>query len=427
MCAVFGVLGFSFKAILIKLAYRSYPVDAITLLTLRMLYSAPLFMLMAAWAQRGARAAPTSRADWLRLVWLGCIGYYLASLLDFMGLQYITASLERLVLFLYPTIVVLLSALMLKKPITRRAVVALVLSYAGIALVFWHDLRLTTDGGATLAGGGLVFASAILYALYLVQAGGVIARLGSSRFISWAMLASTVFIVIQFLLTRPLSALAVPGYIHALSVAMAIFSTVLPTWLIAESIRRMGANSASLVGSLGPVFTIGMGAMILGETVHAIQLAGAALVLGGVMLVTMKPRAAATADAPGLIRPTRAALLAIQNVATGVFRGDGATGARADFCACIPGAFDSPIGRHLRRRLYRRRIAWLGGANLGRLDTCGVKHLVRRRRFRRSARRIRRLAGNQRQHADRGDDRQRLERGGQAVLGIVIRGGSAHS
>ena len=293
VCAVVGVLGFSFKAILIKLAYRDASVDAITLLTLRMLYSAPLFLAMAAWARRAPGAPPTSRADWMRLIWLGCIGYYLASLLDFMGLQYITASLERLVLFLYPTVVVLLSALLLGQPVTRRAAAALMLSYAGIAVVFWHDLRFTGNAGATLAGGGLVFLSAILYALYLVQAGGVIARLGSSRFIAWAMLASTVFVVAQFLLTRPLSALAQPGRIHALSLAMAIFSTVLPTWLIAESIRRMGANAASLIGSLGPVFTIGLGAMILGEPVHAIQLAGAALVLGGVMLVTVKPRAAA--------------------------------------------------------------------------------------------------------------------------------------
>jgi len=297
LCAVFGVLGFSFKAILIKLAYREYPVDAITLLTLRMLYSAPLFLAMAAWAQRTAHASPLTshiaRADRWRLVWLGCIGYWLASLLDFMGLQYITASLERLVLFLYPTIVVLLSALMLRQPITRRAVAALVLSYAGIAFVFWHDIRFAGDAGATLQGGALVFASAILYALYLVQAGGVIARLGSARFIAWAMLASTLFVVAQFLLTRPLAALAVPRSIHAISLAMAVFSTVLPTWLIAESIRRMGANAASLVGSLGPVFTIGLGAMILGEAVHAIQLAGAALVLGGVMLVTLKPRSAA--------------------------------------------------------------------------------------------------------------------------------------
>jgi len=262
-----------------------------------MLYSAPLFLAMAAWAHRAPGAAPRPspipRADRMRLIWLGCIGYYLASLYDFMGLQYITASLERLVLFLYPTLVVLLSALLLGQPVTRRAVAALVLSYAGIALVFWHDLRFAGNAGATLTGGGLVFASAILYALYLVQAGGVIARLGSARFIAWAMLASTVFVVAQFLLTRPVAALAVPGRIHVLSIAMAIFSTVLPTWLIAESIRRMGANAASLVGSLGPVFTIGLGAMILGEPVHAIQLAGAALVLGGVMMVTVKPRAAA--------------------------------------------------------------------------------------------------------------------------------------
>lgn len=295
LCAVFGVLGFSFKAILIKLAYRDDSVDAITLLTLRMLYSAPMFLAMAAWAQRTSPSppTPTSRADWLRLIWLGCIGYYLASLLDFMGLQYITASLERLVLFTYPTIVVLLSALLLGRPVTRRAVAALLLSYAGIAFVFWHDVRLTGNANATLTGGGLVFASAVLYALYLVQAGGVIARLGSTRFISWAMLASTVFIVAQFVLTRPLAALAVPRSIHLLSVAMAVFSTVLPTWLIAESIRRMGANAASLVGSLGPVFTIGLGAMILGEPIHAIQLAGAALVMGGVTLVTLKPRVAA--------------------------------------------------------------------------------------------------------------------------------------
>jgi drug/metabolite transporter (DMT)-like permease len=290
LCAVFGVLGFSFKAILIKLAYQAYPVDAITLLTLRMLYSAPLFLLLAWWAARSAPDAPTTRGDWLRVAWLGCIGYYLASLLDFIGLQYITASLERLVLFLYPTIVVLLSALLLGKPITRQAVAALVLSYAGIAFVFWHDLRFTGDASATLQGGALVFGSAILYALYLVQAGDLIARLGSSRFIAWAMLASTVFIVMQFLLTRPLAALAVPARIHAISAAMAVFSTVLPTWLIAESVRRMGANAASLVGSLGPVFTIGLGAMILGEPVHAVQLAGAALVMGGVMLVTFRPR-----------------------------------------------------------------------------------------------------------------------------------------
>jgi len=286
--AVLGVLGFSFKAILIKLAYAWHPVDAVTLLALRMLFSAPFFVAMAWWATRSA-SRPIARRDWIAIVWLGFIGYYLASLLDFMGLQHITAALERLVLFLYPTMVVLLSAAWRKQPVTRRAIAALLLSYAGIVLVFAHDLRVGGDPAALWTGGALVFGSAFFYALYLVSAGGVIARIGSARFISWAMLASTAFVLAQFLLTRPVAALAVPASIHAISLAMAVVSKVLPTWLIAESIHRIGANTSSLIGSLGPVFTIALGVAILGEPMHWIQLAGAALVLAGVMLVTLRP------------------------------------------------------------------------------------------------------------------------------------------
>jgi drug/metabolite transporter (DMT)-like permease len=291
-CAVFGVLGFSFKAILIRLAYGWDTVDAVTLLTLRMICSAPLFLLMAWWGSRDPQRAPIGRRDWRTIVALGLVGYYLASLLDFMGLVHITASLERLVLYLYPTMVVLLSALLLGKPITRRAIAALVLSYAGIALVFLHDRGAGGDPAALWTGGALVFASALLYAVYLVYAGGIIARVGSLRFIAWAMLASTVFVVAHFALTHPLAALAVPLRIWLLALAMAVFSTVLPTWLIAESIRLVGANAASLIGSLGPVFTIGLGALILGEPITAVQLAGAALVLAGVTLVTVRRRAA---------------------------------------------------------------------------------------------------------------------------------------
>ena len=283
--AIVGTLGFSFKAILIKLAYMLDPPDATTLLALRMIYSAPFFIAMA-WIARGT--TPISRADWLRLLGLGFIGYYLASLLDFLGLKYITASIERLVLYLYPTMVVLLSALLFGKRIGRREIVALALSYAGIVFVFWSDLRVSGDVRPLAIGGSLVFASAFCYAVYLVSAGGVISRLGSMRFIAWAMIASTVFVLAQFALTRPLAALNVPLRVHAIVLAMAVFATVLPTWLIAEAIRRIGANHASLVGSLGPIFTIGLGAMILGEPIYAIQLAGAALVLAGVLLVSLK-------------------------------------------------------------------------------------------------------------------------------------------
>jgi drug/metabolite transporter (DMT)-like permease len=251
-----------------------------------MLYSAPFFVAIAWWAGRAKGAVPIAPRDFRLLLALGFIGYYLSSLLDFLGLQYITASLERLVLFLYPTIVVVLSAIFLSQPVTRRATVALGLSYAGIALAVWHDIRFTGDPGAIALGSVLVFGSASGYAIYLVAAGGVIARLGSSRFIAWAMLASTVFIIVQFALTRPLSALVQPLTVHALVLAMAVFCTVLPTWMIAESIRRIGASTASLIGSLGPLFTIGFGALLLDEPVNALQLAGVALVLWGVIVVS---------------------------------------------------------------------------------------------------------------------------------------------
>jgi drug/metabolite transporter (DMT)-like permease len=299
LCAVLGVLGFSFKAILVKLAYAWHPVDAVTLLALRMLYSAPFFVAMAWWAGRARGVVPLAGGDWRTLAWLGFIGYYLASLLDFMGLQYISAALERLVLYLYPTLVVLLSALAGRKPISRRAALALLISYAGIALVFVHDLEFTGDPQVLLTGGALVFGGAFAYALYLVGAGDLIARIGSMRFIAWAMLASTVFVLLQFVATRDVALLDVPPSVHALSLGMAVLSTVLPTWLVAEAIRRLGANTSSLIGSLGPVFTIGLGAMILGEPVHWIQLAGAALVLVGVTLVTLRPRAGGSAAPSG--------------------------------------------------------------------------------------------------------------------------------
>lgn len=290
-CAVLGVLGFSVKAILIKLAYAWHPIDALTLLALRMIFSAPFFAALAWWATRQAPGPRLRAEDWRSVLWLGFIGYYLASLLDFLGLMYISAALERLVLFLYPTMVVLLSALLLGKPVARRSVVALALSYAGILLVFAHDLAVTGAATALWTGSALVFGSALFYSLYLVRSGSVIERLGPLRFVSFGMLASTGFVLAQFFLTRDAALLVVPPSVYALSLAMAVFSTVLPTLLVAEAIRRIGASASSLIGSLGPVFTIGLGAVVLDEPLHVVQLAGAALVLVGVTLVTRAPAA----------------------------------------------------------------------------------------------------------------------------------------
>ena len=286
--ALGGAFGFSAKAIFAKLAYAAAPIDAVTVLTFRMLFSLPLCALMIWAAQRDAARARLTRRDWAVIVWLGFIGYYLASLLDFWGLEFISASLERLILFLNPTIVVLLSALVLRKPVTRRTLLALGLSYAGIVLVFAHDLQLARDTSALLVGGGLVFASAVVYAIYLVGNGEIIHRVGAVRFTGYAMAVSTVFVFLQFLLTRPVSSLSQPAAVYWIIGGMAVASTVLPIWLMNEAIRRIGANRVALIGTIGPVLTIGLGALVLGEPVTAFQLAGAAMVIAGVGLVTLK-------------------------------------------------------------------------------------------------------------------------------------------
>ena len=285
------MLGFSFKAILIKLAYAWAPIDAVTLLALRMIYSAPFFALMAWWASSDRAAASVTRRDWLAILWLGFIGYYLASLVDFMGLQYVTASLERLMLYLYPTMVVLLSAVFFKQRITGRIVLALALSYAGIVLVFARDLSIAGDPHALWLGGALVFAGAFaLRALPRRRGTGdraarepALHRLGDARLDGVRAAAIRAH-------AAALGACGAARLSSCLSLTMAMFSTVLPTFLVAEAIRRIGANRTSLVGSLGPVFTIWLGWWLLGEPVHWIQLGGAALVLAGVTLVTLRPR-----------------------------------------------------------------------------------------------------------------------------------------
>ena len=286
--ALTGAFGFSAKAIFAKLAYAASTVDAITVLTFRMLFSLPFFALMIWLAQRDATRARLARREWIAILWLGFLGYYLASLLDFTGLQYISATLERLILFLNPTIVVLLSALVLRKPITRRTAVALGLSYAGIVLVFAHDFQLAQETAALLIGGGLVFASAITYAMYLVGSGEIIRRVGAARYTAYGISVSALFVFLQFLATRPLSALNQPVTVYWTTAGMALFSTVLPIWLTNEAIRRVGTNRVALIGTIGPILTIGLSAIVLGETITLVQIGGAALVVAGVVLVTMK-------------------------------------------------------------------------------------------------------------------------------------------
>lgn len=289
--ALLAAVGFSAKAILVKLAYLASSVDAVTLLALRMVVSVPFFIAVAVWLRR-REAAPLNTHDRLLVLGLGLIGYYLASFLDFLGLQYISAGLERLILFLYPTLTVIFTAVLYRRAIGHKVIAAMALSYAGIALVFWHDVGIH-PGDVVLMGAGLVFASTVSYALYLVGAGHAIARIGALRFTAYAMMAASAACVFQFVLMRPLSALDLPVSVYQYSIAMALFSTVLPVFLLSFAIRRIGSGSTSLIGTIGPVSTIYMGYLFLNEPVSMLQIAGSALVLCGVLLISLNSKKAA--------------------------------------------------------------------------------------------------------------------------------------
>ena len=279
--AIGGAVLFSTKAIVAKLLYR-YHLDAVTVIAFRMLFSLPVFAAIALWKMR--TAAPLSRADAWRLVGLGLVGYYLSSYLDFLGLQFITVGLERLILFLTPTFVLLGSALWLKKHIGRSQWLSLLTAYAGIVLVFFHDLR---DGGSNVALGSLlVLGSAVAYALYLLASGEMVKRLGSLRLVSYAMCVSSAACIGQFFLLRPAGMLVQPMEVYGLSLVNGILCTVMPVFMTMIAVQRIGAGPASLAGMIGPVSTLFFGAVILSEPVTSWQLAGTALVLAGIYLLS---------------------------------------------------------------------------------------------------------------------------------------------
>ncbi|MDA8094990.1 MAG: DMT family transporter [Betaproteobacteria bacterium] len=288
-------LGFSAKAVLIKLAYR-YGIDAVTLLTLRMLLSVPFFVAAAAWQHRRA-PQPMRGRDWLMVSGLGILGYYLAALFDFLGLQWITADFERLVLFVYPTLVVILTAILYRRPVGRRERLSLALSYGGIALVFLQGLAQRQPG--SVIGTALVFGSAWAYAGYLVGSGEIIRRLGATRFTAYAMTVACVASVMQFLATQPLGRLEQPIPVYGLALGMAVLSTVMPAFLLSAGIRRVGARSAALISASGPVSTLFLAALFLNEPVTTVQLAGTALVMAGVLTVSLPGWPAATRRSGG--------------------------------------------------------------------------------------------------------------------------------
>jgi drug/metabolite transporter (DMT)-like permease len=280
---------FSTKAIFVKLTYL-YGADAISALALRMIMALPM-LLAVAWYSTRRGAQPLTRADWKNVLLLGFVGYYMSSLLDFLGLEYITASLERLILFLYPTIVALISWAFLRRPIGAKGVFALMLSYIGIAISFVRDLEHTGDTATVLIGGGFVFACTVTYAIYIVGSGEMVGRIGALRFAAYATTVAAICCLVQFALTRPLSAaFAFPLPVYGYSLAMAVIATVLPVILTAKAIQMIGAPKVAIIGAVGPVATIILAWWLLGEPIGWEQIVGAALVMSGVLLISVKPR-----------------------------------------------------------------------------------------------------------------------------------------
>jgi len=288
--AVLGAVAFSGKAIIVKLAYR-HGVDAVTLIMLRMLFALPFFLAMSWWASRPTpQRTPVSltRKDWLGIVWLGVTGYYLASFLDFAGLAHITASLERLILYLNPTLVLLLGLFLAHRRIGRRQVAGMAISYCGVLLVFGHEV--TLQGSDVALGAALVFLSAVSYALYLFHSGEMVRRLGSLRLVGLATSVACVLCIAQFAVLRPLdAALSVAPDVVWLSVLNATLCTVVPVMMVMMAIERIGSGLAAQVGMVGPMSTMLMGVVVLGEPLTAWLVAGTVLVIAGVFVCSRKP------------------------------------------------------------------------------------------------------------------------------------------
>jgi drug/metabolite transporter (DMT)-like permease len=280
--AIGGAVLFSTKAVVAKLLYR-YHIDAVTLIAFRMLFSLPVFAGVAIWKMR--TQPPLSPRDRWRLVALGLVGYYLSSYLDFLGLQYISVGLERLILFLTPTFVLLITSLVLKRRIGGPQWLALGLSYCGIVLVFVHDLN---GGGNIAAGSLLVLGSAVAYAIYLLGTGEMVRRIGSLRLVAYAMCVSSVACIAQFFILRPASLLIQPLQVYGLSLVNGIFCTIFPVFMTMVAVQRIGAATASQAGMIGPVSTLFLGWALLGEPITAVQLAGTALVLAGIYMLSLK-------------------------------------------------------------------------------------------------------------------------------------------
>jgi drug/metabolite transporter (DMT)-like permease len=283
-----GAFCFALKGIFIKLAYR-YQIDAISLLALRMGFALPVYALILSRVNRRLPPVRFTTRQWITLAGVGVTGYYFASYFNFLGLQYISAGLERVLLFIYPTFVLLINAVAFGLRVSRTQWLALTLTYGGIGLAFLPNLNAGQQQNLLL-GAFWVILSGLVYAVYLVGSDRMIARIGSLRFTCYAMIAATVPTLIHCAVADGVSIFRHPMPVYGIGLLMAVVSTLIPSFMMAEGIRRVGSGNTSIMNSIGPVFTIFLATAILGEAFPAVQLLGTVLVLAGVFLVGWKGR-----------------------------------------------------------------------------------------------------------------------------------------
>ncbi len=281
-----GAVCFSTKAIFVKLAYRDTDVDAITLLTLRMIFSLPFFILTAFAASNKTTNVKFTPSQWIYIAGIGLLGYYVSSLLDFLGLQYVSAGIERLVLFVYPTMVLLILALVFRHKVEPKQWVAVFITYVGLSMAFFGEANLKEAQNENFyLGVALIFICAITYAMYTVGSGKMIPIVGAAKFNSYAMSFACVGVVIHFLFSSHQSLFDQSAQVYIYTVLMAGLSTVIPSYLVSEGIKRIGSDNAAIVGSVGPVSTIVQAYFFLAEPIIAIQIVGTVLILFGVVII----------------------------------------------------------------------------------------------------------------------------------------------
>jgi drug/metabolite transporter (DMT)-like permease len=280
-----GALLFSTKAIIVKEAFRHTSVDALTLLTQRMLFSLPFYLAAAVFTSTKKGNVRMNQRQWAYVILLGIAGYYFSSYFDFVGLQYVSAGLERLILFLYPTFAVLINAILFKQKINNLQKIALVLTYIGIGIAYFGELRITNVNPNFYWGSFLIFVCSITYSFYLVGSGKMVPLLGVTKFTTYAMLSATCGVFIHFLLQDHSTHLLFSRSLFSYGILLALIATVIPSFMLSYGMKTIGSNNTAIITSVGPVSTILQAHFILGDKIFIEQVIGTILVIAGVLLI----------------------------------------------------------------------------------------------------------------------------------------------